>query len=292
VIAVSVFDIWGPLIFESADVTFQPLVDTCDETKLPPEGLGSSISRALIPSEVAMTTMVSARVGPTDPKLIAPLWHTGLLLTIFVALALVGVLFQHRAGVDPGMLQQHSNMVPLYLSLLAMEWGLFLYVRKGIRLTGFSLRTLIGGRWTNASRVAVDISLALATWVLWTLVQLLWDHVSGPSHAASIQILLPQGVAENVLWIAVSISAGICEELAFRGYFQRQFAALAHSRWIALFAQAALFGISHGYQGTEACARIAVFGLLFGALAMWRNSLRPGMLAHAWGDIASGIIGI
>jgi hypothetical protein len=34
-----------PLIFESADVTFQPLVDTCDETKLPPEGLGSSISR-------------------------------------------------------------------------------------------------------------------------------------------------------------------------------------------------------------------------------------------------------
>ena len=90
----------------------------------------------------------------------------------------------------------------------------------------------------------------------------------------------------------MSVSAGICEELAFRGYFQRQFAALAHSRWIALFAQAALFGISHGYQGTEACAKIAVFGLLFGALAMWRNSLRPGMVAHAWGDIASGIIGI
>ena len=98
-----------------------------------------------------MTTIVSARVDPTDPKLIAPLWHTGLLVAIFAGLALVGALFQHRAGVDPGMLQQHSNMVPLYVSLLAMEWGLFLYVRKGVRLTGFSLRALIGGRWTNAA---------------------------------------------------------------------------------------------------------------------------------------------
>jgi uncharacterized protein len=239
-----------------------------------------------------MTTIVSARVDLPDARLIAPFWHTSLLVAIFVGLALGGALFQHRAGVDPGMLQQHSNMVPLYLSLLAMEWALFLYVRKGVHLTGLSLRTLVGGRWTNARGVAVDISLALGTWALWALVQLVWDHVSGPSHAASIQILLPQGVAEKVLWIAVSVSAGICEELAFRGYFQRQFAALAHSRWIALFGQAALFGISHGYQGTEACARIAVFGLLFGVLAMWRNSLRPGMVAHASGDIASGIFGI
>lgn len=239
-----------------------------------------------------MITIVSARVDPALPKLIAPLWHTGLLLAIFVGLALGGALFQHRAGVDPGMLQQHSNRAPLYLSLLAMEWGLFLYVRKGVRLTGFSLRTLVGGRWTNARGAAVDVTVALAAWALWTLVQLVWASMSGPSHAASIQALLPQGVTEKVLWIAVSVSAGICEELAFRGYFQRQFAALAHSRWIALFAQAALFGVGHGYQGIDACARIALFGVLFGVLAMWRNSLRPGMVAHAWGDIASGIFGI
>jgi uncharacterized protein len=239
-----------------------------------------------------MTTIVSTRVEVTEPKLIAPLWHTGLLIAIFAGLALSGALFQHQARVDPRMLQQHTNMVPLYLSLLAMEWALFLYVRKGVRVTGFSLRTLIGGRWPNARSVAVDFSLALAIWALWTLIQLVWDHVSGPSHAASIQILLPQGVTEKILWVGVSASAGICEELAFRGYFQRQFAALAHSRWKALFVQAALFGISHGYQGVEACVRIAAFGLLFGALALWRRSLRPGMVAHAWGDIASGIFGI
>jgi uncharacterized protein len=239
-----------------------------------------------------MTTIVTARVDLGDPKLIAPLWHTGLLVAIFVAFALGGALFQHRANVDPGMLQQHSSMVPLYLSLLAMEWGLFLYVRKGLLLAGFSVRELLGGRWANVRDIVVDLILAAAIWGLWTLIQLAWNRWSGPSHAASIQTLLPRGGAETMLWVGVSVSAGICEELAFRGYFQRQFAALAHSRGIALFVQAVLFGISHGYQGIEACAKIVLFGLLFGVLALWRGSLRPGMVAHAWGDIAGGIFGI
>jgi membrane protease YdiL (CAAX protease family) len=56
--------------------------------------------------------------------------------------------------------------------------------------------------------------------------------------------------------------------------------------------QALLFGISHGYQGIEACVRIAVYGALFGLLALWRGSLRPGMMAHAGSDILSGIFRI
>jgi membrane protease YdiL (CAAX protease family) len=37
---------------------------------------------------------------------------------------------------------------------------------------------------------------------------------------------------------------------------------------------------------------IAMFGSLYGLLALWRKSLRPGMMAHAFGDILSGIFGI
>jgi hypothetical protein len=114
----------------------------------------------------------------------------------------------------------------------------------------------------------------------------------GSGHAASIQTLLPRSAMEIFLWIAVSISAGICEELVFRGYLQRQFEAFTHSRWIALILQAALFGISHGYQGVEACMKIVAFGGLFGLIALYRGSLRPGMMAHAWTDIMSGIFGI
>jgi hypothetical protein len=35
---------------------------------------------------------------------------------------------------------------------------------------------------------------------------------------------------------------------------------------------------------------ISVSGALFGLLALWRDSLRPGMVAHAWADIFGGII--
>lgn len=189
------------------------------------------------------------------------------------------------------MLQQHAHVVPLYLSLIAMEWGLFLYVRKGLLSSGTKLSELIGGRWASAKAV-FDAGLALGLWSIWILVEMVWDRWVGPSHAPSIQILLPQRAVEIPLWIGVSVSAGICEESVFRGYLQKQFEGFTHTKWIALFLQALLFGISHGYHGVQACSQIAVFGALYGSLALWRKSLRPGMMAHAWSDILSGIFGI
>jgi uncharacterized protein len=36
---------------------------------------------------------------------------------------------------------------------------------------------------------------------------------------------------------------------------------------------------------------IAVYGTTFGLLAIWRRSLRPGMLAHFLQDAIGGILG-
>jgi uncharacterized protein len=140
--------------------------------------------------------------------------------------------------------------------------------------------------------VAVDAGLALGLWTVWMIVEKGWVRWFGPEHAASIQAFLPWRELEILLWVGVSISAGICEELVFRGYFQRQFEVFTRSRWTALLLQAVLFGISHGYQGVEASVKIAIFGALYGLLAMWRRSLRPGMMAHSGSDILSGIFGV
>lgn len=240
-----------------------------------------------------MATIAVPTIESASPKPVAPWWHTGLLLTLFLGIALSGAFFQRQARLDPAALHQHARTVPLYLSLIAMEWGLFYFVWKGGTREGrITLRELIGGRWTSAKDVLVDAGLALGLWAAWTLVDKAWDHWLGPGHAVSIQKLLPQRTFEIFLWIGLCISAGICEELVFRGYFQRQFHAYTHSRWVALILQAGLFGISHGYQGIEACVKIAVYGALFSLLALWRKSLRPGMMAHAWTDILSGLFGI
>jgi membrane protease YdiL (CAAX protease family) len=83
----------------------------------------------------------------------------------------------------------------------------------------------------------------------------------------------------------VALSAGFCEELVFRGYFQRQFHALTGSLAAAVALQALVFGAGHFYEGGWAVAQITLYGVLFGLLAAWRKNLRPGMLAHAWSDI-------
>jgi len=203
---------------------------------------------------MATTTIAATRIESPSSRLIAPWWHTALLVALFLGLAVGGAFFQRRARAELGMLQQHPQVVPLYLSLMAMEWGLFIWVwRGGLRKTGTKLRELIGGKWASAKDVLVDCSLALGLWSVWTLGELAWNRGFGVGHAASIQTFLPQRGLEILLWVGVSISAGFCEELVFRGYFQKQFEAFTHSRWIALFLQAVLFGIAHAYQGKLSC---------------------------------------
>jgi len=52
-------------------------------------------------------------------------------------------------------------------------------------------------------------------------------------------------------------------------------------------AQGVLFGVGLWYQGGKMVIVITVLGVLFGIFAQWRKSLRPGMIAHAWGDIVN-----
>jgi membrane protease YdiL (CAAX protease family) len=110
------------------------------------------------------------------------------------------------------------------------------------------------------------------------------SFVGPPSHAGSLTFVNPLGGLEVTLWVIMAITAGSCEELVFRGYFQKQFLGLTRSAAFAVLAQAVLFGICHRYQGVKQVILISVLGALFGILAQWRKSLRPGMIAHAWAD--------
>jgi len=227
--------------------------------------------------------------GRRSGDLIAPVWHTVLLVSIFLGVTIAGALFQRHAQSTSGVLQQHPNVVPLYLSVIAVEWFLVYGVWAGIRFRGVRLFDLIEGRWHSTQNVLIDIVLALVVWILWIGIQAGVSRMV-PSHARSVSTLFPQSLLEVVLWIATSLSAGFCEEVAFRGYFQRQFRAMTGSSAAGVILQAILFGISHGYQGLRAIIMIILFGFLYGILALWRKSLRPGMILHAWSDIYAGYL--
>ena len=90
------------------------------------------------------------------------------------------------------------------------------------------------------------------------------------------------------MWVAVSITAGVCEELAFRGFLQRQLHSLTGNIVVAVVAQGVVFGLFHSYQGWTNVVGISVLGVLFGALAAWRGNLRANVVVHAWIDLWEG----
>lgn len=240
-----------------------------------------------------MTNVLAPAIAPTsapapshDSIRMGPVW---VLTGVFLVMALGGAMAQ-RQSAQGGALAAPARPAAVYAGLILMEWGLAYYVWKaGLRRSPASLRTLIGGRWGSLRAVAVDVGLGLATWAAWSAVSLAWQAWWKTDPAATVQSLLPHSPLEVALWILLSLSAGFSEELVFRGYLLERFQALTGSAALAVLLQAALFGVSHGYQGVRRCLRITVYALVFGGLARWRRSLRPGMIAHAWTDVASGL---
>jgi hypothetical protein len=82
-----------------------------------------------------------------------------------LGVTIAGALFQRHAQSTPGALQQHPNVVPLYVSVIAVEWFLVYGVWAGIKIRGVRLRDLIGGRWKSGRDVLIDIALAIVSWI-------------------------------------------------------------------------------------------------------------------------------
>lgn len=222
---------------------------------------------------------------PESPSPVASKRHLIGFLLIQAGTVALGVAAQTRPTAGPGVLSEHRNGVQLYLSLIITEWALFYYVWVGLHRKGVQLSEITGERWRTAKHVLRDAAIALPFWVIWDRTAWLLHVVLGESHAKSVDSVLPQNMLETLLWIGLSISAGICEELAFRGYLQRQIRALGVGMAAAVLGQGLVFGAAHAYQGWKNVVVITVLGVLYGALAAWRKNLAPGILAHAWSDV-------
>jgi membrane protease YdiL (CAAX protease family) len=230
------------------------------------------------------------------PRQIASWTHLVGFLLIGAGVVALGSLAQHApaggGGASPGQLASHSKAIPIYLTAILMDWALLYYCWGGVHHAGGNLKTLSGGRWSSWKSVAVDLGIALPFWVLWEGsaygVHWLLSGVPGASSAKSVDSLLPQSLLEILVWMGASVTAGVCEEMAFRGYLQRQLQALSGSVVLAVLGQGLVFGLFHSYQGWKNVIVISVLGVLYGALAAWRRNLRINIVTHAWTDVWEG----
>src|SRR5580658_1173371 len=212
--------------------------------------------------------------------------------TILVLAALGGVTFWAKIFTDQLSVAANPNRVRFYVVIFLFEWLLFLFIVAGVRRSGASVLLVVGDRWQSGRQVRRDIGIGAGFWVvatalLWVFGRLLRIGAPAPNMLA----ILPHGGIEIALWIALSTTAGICEETIFRGYLQRQFIALTKSAPAGIVISAAAFGAAHAYQGFRMVILIALFGAMFGVLAYWRGSVRPGMIVHACQDSLGGVLG-
>jgi CAAX protease family protein len=103
--------------------------------------------------------------------------------------------------------------------------------------------------------------------------------------------LIPVTSRERVLFAAVAISAGICEEVVFRGWLLGTLHATAGLSGTALIlAAAAIFGLAHIYQRITGVVLTGILGALFCVLYVATGSLLVPILLHILIDVRFAFI--
>lgn len=106
------------------------------------------------------------------------------------------------------------------------------------------------------------------------------------------KILIPKSIVEKKYYLFVSITAGICEEIVWRGclifLLSNIFPSL--SIMVVCIISCILFGLAHCYQGIYGIVKTSVIAILFVMIYFTTNSLLPGIVLHFLFDYSSAFL--
>jgi membrane protease YdiL (CAAX protease family) len=138
---------------------------------------------------------------------------------------------------------------------------------------------------------AVVLLLPVAV-VLWKRIKNIPRKYANADALKSLSFFLPATWAERRWWTTLSITAGFCEELLFRGFLLRylHIYPATLSLTLALLIASVVFGVHHLYQGLPALFSTSVLGILFGLLFVLTGSLLLPMLLHVAMDLRMLVI--
>jgi membrane protease YdiL (CAAX protease family) len=160
-----------------------------------------------------------------------------------------------------------------------------------------------GGRpWSHlmlagAAPWRLSLGLAFAALLIALLVSQRWAILARPkaiervrAKLAYAEPLLAHTPAERKVFWLVSATAGVCEEIFYRG-FLTWYIAVWTGPVIAVILSSLIFGLGHIYLGRTHVPQTAFVGLFLAGVAFASGSLWPAMLLHAAMDWNSGELG-
>ena len=111
------------------------------------------------------------------------------------------------------------------------------------------------------------------------------------SMQAIAERILPHTTIELLPFLALAITAGLCEEFLYRGFAMAVLAHLGSPAWAAVLVSSILFGLAHLYQGRGGFFSTLVIGTVFGMGRIAYNSLVPVIFWHSAVDLVAGVVG-
>jgi len=180
----------------------------------------------------------------------------------------------------------------IYIWKILGKWSLlavcvWLIRKNGIRLSDF------GEKVGSLPRTLIVSGLLLSIIALLVIVskrQIRKPSTEQLSKAVGkVRRLIPVNGRERNLFVAVALTAGLCEEFLYRGWLLGLIGYALTSLWAGLLLSAILFGVAHAYQGRNGIVSTSVLGIVFGLMFIASGSLLPGQVLHIVIDLNNGL---
>lgn len=196
---------------------------------------------------------------------------TPLVLYVFVSGLYIGIWYgvTHHQGNPPTYVVANGMWVGVPISLWATI-GIWWMVHR--KRSSFS--QLFG---TQSEPVLRDLALGVVLGGVWVVIYGLMDVV-----AFRDMFKLDPGKLASA---PASISAGICEELLFRGFVFATIARAGGRGSSQLLWSTLGFGLAHMFWGPWGMLWTMLFGLTFGMSVLWRRSVWPAVVGHTILDL-------
>jgi membrane protease YdiL (CAAX protease family) len=212
-------------------------------------------------------------------------------LLLFVVLPTYGV-FETRLYDARAEAGQHFNRIRFYRQTALLEWA-FLAALAGAWITyGRPLETLGlvipggAGFWGGAALLMLFAGFLLRSWRS-------AKNATATDKDRQVEALgkllryLPRTESELRSFVGLSLTAGIVEEIVYRGFvlwYLGHFVPL----WAAVAVSSIAFGLAHSYQGVNGALRCGLTGLAFALFYVVTGSIWLPIIAHALLDVATG----
>jgi len=182
----------------------------------------------------------------------------------------------------------------LYSSTIAFQWCAAVVVAWRAWAHGFTASEL-GLTIHDRTRIVGASIVGTATiaafqWLNLRRVGRIPAEARGALQAIAERIL-PQSTAELLPYLALAMTAGLCEEFLYRGFAVAVLVQVGFQAWAVVLLSAVLFGLAHSYQGRSGMVMTLFVGLVLGTSRMAYASLVPAIFWHSAVDVVAGTAG-